>query len=37
MEKKTNIILDKTFTFALNIIAIYKYLTTQKSEYVMSK
>ena len=37
MEKKTNIILDKTFNFALNIIAMYKYLTTQKSEYVMSK
>lgn len=37
MEKKENIILDKTFNFALSIIAIYKYLTTQKNEYVMSK
>ena len=37
MEKKTNIILDKTFSFSLSIIALYQYLTVQKCEYVMSK
>ena len=37
MEKKANVILDKTFQFSLRIIEIYKYLTTQKNEYIMSK
>jgi len=37
VEKKTNIILDKTFHFSLSIIALYQYLTVQKCEYVMSK
>ncbi|MGR3176850.1 MAG: four helix bundle protein [Candidatus Anammoxibacter sp.] len=34
--KKDNIILDKTFDFALNIIELYKKMTEQK-EYVLSK
>ena len=34
--KKDNIILDKTFDFALNIIEMYKKMTEQK-EYVLSK
>lgn len=34
---KNNIILDKSFDFALEIIKVYKYLIFQKKEYVMSK
>ena len=34
--KKDNIILEKTFDFALNIIELYKKMTEQK-EYVLSK
>jgi four helix bundle protein len=37
VEKKANVILEKTFQFSLRIIEIYKYLTTQKNEYIMSK
>lgn len=33
---KNNIILDKTFDFALSIIELYKKMTEQK-EYVLSK
>ncbi|MCD4698133.1 MAG: four helix bundle protein [Bacteroidales bacterium] len=35
--KKENIILEKTFNFALEIIIVYKYLRFQQKEYVMSK
>jgi len=35
--KENNIIQDKSFAFALRIIRIYKYLTTSKSEFVLSK
>ena len=35
--KKENIILEKTFDFALEIIKVYKYLRFQQKEYVMSK
>jgi len=34
--KKENIILEKTFDFALSIIELYKKMTEQK-EYVLSK
>jgi len=34
---KENIIKDKSFAFALRIIQLYKYLTTEQKEYVMSK
>ena len=34
--KKENVILDKTFDFALHIIELYKQMTEQK-EYVISK
>ncbi|MBM4054401.1 MAG: four helix bundle protein [Planctomycetes bacterium] len=34
--KKDNVILEKTFDFALNIIELYKKMTEQK-EYVLSK
>jgi len=34
---KDNAVKDKSFQFALEIISLYKYLTTQKNEYVISK
>lgn len=37
IEKKKNIILEKTFDFSLKVIEIYKYLIYEKKEYVMSK
>ena len=37
MAKDGNIILKKSFNFAVRIIKIYKYLSKEKSEYVLSK
>ena len=34
---KENIILTKTYDFALRIIKLYKYLNTEKNEYTLSK
>ncbi len=34
---RKNIIKDKSFEFALRIIQLYKYLTTEQKEYIMSK
>ena len=34
---KDNVVLDKSFAFAVRIVNLYKYLTEQKKEYVMSK
>jgi four helix bundle protein len=34
---KENVILNKTFEFAVRIVNLYKYLTTDKKEFVMSK
>ncbi len=34
---KENIIVTKSKAFALRIIKMYKYLTTEKKEYIMSK
>lgn len=34
---KDNAVKDKSFQFALKIVTLYKYLTTQKNEYVLSK
>lgn len=34
---KDNAVKDKSFQFALKIVSLYKYLTTQKNEYVLSK
>ena len=34
---KDNIILDKSFDFAIRIIKLYKYLCDDKKEYVLSK
>ena len=36
-EKKPNLVVDKTFDFALKIIDIYKYLVNDMKEYVLSK
>lgn len=35
--KKNNIIVDKSKHFSLRIIKLYKYLTTEKKEYIISK
>ncbi|WP_234362460.1 four helix bundle protein [Francisella tularensis] len=32
-----NIILDKSFDFAVRVVNLYKYLCNQKKEYVLSK
>ena len=37
MGSDTNIIYDRSFDFGLRIIKIYKYLCSDKNEYVMSK
>ena len=34
---KENTILEKSFAFAVRIVNMYKYLTEQKKEYVLSK
>jgi four helix bundle protein len=34
---KDNIILDKSFEFAIRIVKLYKYLCDDKKEYVLSK
>lgn len=35
--KKENIIQQKTFDFAVRIVNLYKYLTNEKKEFVLSK
>jgi four helix bundle protein len=34
---KNNIILDKSFDFAVSIVSLYKYLVAQYKEFVLSK
>ncbi|MFA5318244.1 MAG: four helix bundle protein [Patescibacteria group bacterium] len=34
---KENVIQDKSYAFALRIVNLYKYLTVEKKEYVISK
>ena len=34
---RKNVVKEKSFRFSLDIIALYKYLTTQKKEYILSK
>ena len=34
---KDNIILDKSFTFAVRVIKLCKYLCDEKKEYILSK
>jgi four helix bundle protein len=35
--KNNNIIQQKSFAFAIRIVNLYKFLTTEKKEYVLSK
>jgi four helix bundle protein len=35
--KNNNIIQQKSFSFAIRIVNLYKYLTTEKKEFVLSK
>ena len=35
--KENNVILNKSYDFALRIVKLYKYLIEQKKEYVLSK
>lgn len=35
--KKENVVMSKSYTFALRIIKMYKYLVAEKKEYVLSK
>ena len=35
--KLDNIILDKSFTFVIRVVKLYKYLSDEKKEYVLSK
>ena len=36
-RRENNIVLDKSKAFAISIVDLYKYLSSQKSELVMSK
>jgi len=35
--KKDNIVVEKTYSFAIRMIKCYKYLTTEQKEFVLSK
>lgn len=35
--KSENIVVDKSYAFALRVIKLYKYLISEKKEYVLSK
>jgi len=37
IEKKENIVMNKSYSFALRIIKLYKYLLSEQKEYVLSK
>jgi four helix bundle protein len=37
MKNKKDILLEKSFSFALRVVKLYQYLTTVKKEFVMSK
>ena len=37
MMKKDNIIQEKSFVFAIRIVNLYKYLTSEKKEFVLSR
>ncbi len=36
-QMKNNIIKDKSYSFALRIVKMYRYLATERQEYVLSK
>lgn len=37
MKKENNVIQEKSFAFAVNVVMLYKHLTEQKREFVLSK
>jgi len=37
MDEKKNVILDKSFKFAVRIVRLYQYLCNNKKEFVLSK
>jgi len=37
LDKKENILVDKSYSFALRIIKLYKYLCENKKEFVLGK
>ena len=37
LMKENNIIEEKSFEFAVRVVNLYKYLTSEKQEFVMSK
>ena len=37
MIDEKNLIVDKSYTFALQVIVLYKFLCTEKKEYILSK
>ena len=36
-EKKENVLLKKSFAFAIKVVRLYQYLVGEKKEYVLSK
>lgn len=36
-KREDNVILDKSYKFSLRVVNLYKFLTEQKKEYVLSK
>lgn len=36
-EKKENVLLTKSFAFAIRVVKLYQYLVSEKKEYVLSK
>ena len=36
-EKRENIVMDKSYAFALRVIKLYKHLISEKREFVLSK
>lgn len=37
INKRENILLNKSFAFAIRIVNVFKFLTTEKREFVLSK
>jgi four helix bundle protein len=37
VKKENNVIQEKSFAFAVNVVMLYKHLTEQKREFVLSK
>jgi four helix bundle protein len=36
-EKKENVLLIKSFAFAIRVVKLYQYLSTEKKEFILSK